>query len=177
MHASAAPLSSSSSVSFLLKPITKTKQYPLISRQFHYPKNQASRLVASAATTTADNVVLEKLPADVQVIKTPDPNSRVRLGVEVPAVVCDDCCKRVLNEFMKHSKVPGFRPGKNVPENILIGYIGRDTVKKATIESILKRILPHAFSSVSGRALEDSIRISTKFPEMENNYASMKSLS
>ncbi|KAL3636986.1 hypothetical protein CASFOL_019285 [Castilleja foliolosa] len=173
-HASAAP--SPSSVSFLLKPITKTKQCPLISRQFHHPRNPSSRLVASAAPTTADNAVLEKLPADVQVTETPEPNSRVRLSVEVPAVVCDDSYKRVLNEFMKRSKVPGFRPGKNVPENILIGYIGKDTVKKATIESILKRTLPHALSSVSGRALEDSIRISTKFPEMENNYSSMKSL-
>ncbi|EPS68572.1 hypothetical protein M569_06193, partial [Genlisea aurea] len=31
-------------------------------------------------------------------------------------------------------------------------------------------------SQVSGRALEDSIRISTGFPDMENTYASMKSL-
>ncbi|GFP87516.1 trigger factor-like protein tig chloroplastic [Phtheirospermum japonicum] len=173
-HALAAP--SPSSLSFILKPIIKTKQYPLVSRQFHHPKNPASRFVASAAPTTADNAVIEKLPADVQVTETPETNSRVRLSVEVPAVVCDDCYKKVLNEFMKRSKVPGFRPGKNVPENILISFVGKETVKKATIESILKRTLPHAMSSVSGRALEDSIRISTKFPEMENTYSSMKSL-
>ncbi|XP_075486163.1 trigger factor-like protein TIG, Chloroplastic isoform X2 [Primulina tabacum] len=101
---------------------------------------------------------------------------KVRLSVEVPAAVCDDCYKRVLKELMKRSKVPGFRPGKNVPEDILIGYVGKGIVKKAVVESILERTLPHAMSSVSGRALEDSIRISTKFPEMENTYSSLKFL-
>ncbi|KAL3634534.1 hypothetical protein CASFOL_021588 [Castilleja foliolosa] len=100
----------------------------------------------------------------------------VRLSVEVPAVVCDDCCKRVLNEFMKHSKSLDFVLKKIFRRIFLLVISVGDTVKKATIESILKRTLPHALSSVSGRALEDSIRISTKFPEMENNYASMKSL-
>lgn len=45
-------------------------------------------------------------------------------------------------------QVPGFRPGKNLPEDILISYIGKQNVQKATIESILKRTLPHAVSSV-----------------------------
>ncbi|KAL0406960.1 UNVERIFIED_CONTAM: Trigger factor-like protein TIG, Chloroplastic [Sesamum latifolium] len=120
-----------------------------------------TRFVASAAPATADDVVAEKLPADIQVTETPEPNSRVRLSVEVPAAVCDDCYRTVIKEFTKRSKVPGFRPGKNVPESILIGFVGKENVKKATIESILKRTLPHAMSSVSGRALEDSVRIST----------------
>lgn len=51
--------------------------------------------------------------------------------------------------FVMSLQVPGFRPGKNVPESILISYVGKDTVKRATIESILKRTLPHALSSVS----------------------------
>ncbi|GER32874.1 trigger factor, partial [Striga asiatica] len=105
----------------------------------------------------------------------PSPFS-VRLSVEVPAVVCDDCYKKVINEFMKWSKVPGFRPGKNIPESILVGFVGKEKVQKATIESILKRTLPHAMSSVSGRALEDSLHILTRFPEMESTYSSMKSL-
>lgn len=45
-------------------------------------------------------------------------------------------------------QVPGFRPGKSVPESIIVGYVGKEAVKKATIESILKRTLPHAMSSV-----------------------------
>ncbi|KAI3708616.1 hypothetical protein L2E82_37916 [Cichorium intybus] len=77
---------------------------------------------------------------------------------------------------MKKAKVPGFRPGKKVPENILISYIGKDGVRKATVESILKRTLPHAMSSVDGRALKDSIRITSTFPEMEKTYSSLNIL-
>ncbi|KAL2495873.1 Trigger factor-like protein TIG [Forsythia ovata] len=151
------------------------------SRQFfflqHPPHKLSSiRFMASAAPTTVDSTVTDKLPADIQVTETPEPNSSVRLSVEVPAVVCNDCYRRVIKEFMMRAKVPGFRPGKNVPESILISYVGKETIQKATIESILKRTLPHAMSSVSKRALEDSVRISTKFPEMEKNYSSLKSL-
>lgn len=106
---------------------------------------------------------------------------QVRLNVEVPPAVCEDCYKRVVNEFMKqakvflvylsififcygyyigrtegkflmnpvlHMQIPGFRPGKNVPESILLSYVGKQNVQKATVESILKRTLPHAMSSV-----------------------------
>ncbi|XP_057765577.1 trigger factor-like protein TIG, Chloroplastic [Salvia miltiorrhiza] len=166
--------SSSSAVSFLK---SRFKQSPLAhsSRQFSRRTN-STPFVASAGPATADGAVSDKLPADLIVTETPEPNSRVKLSVEVPAEVCDDCYRRVIKEFTKQAKIPGFRPGKNVPESILISYIGKETVKGATIESILKRTLPHALSSVSGKALEDSIRISTRFSEMENSYSSMKSL-
>ncbi|KAG6405305.1 hypothetical protein SASPL_132892 [Salvia splendens] len=184
-----------SAVSFLK---SHFKQSPLThsSRQFSRRTN-STPFVASAAPATADGAVSDKLPADLIVTETPEPNSRVKLSVEVPAEVCEDCYRRVMREFTKQAKhlldsicledtvefcqliifeIPGFRPGKNVPESILISYIGKETVKGATIESILKRTLPHALSSVSGKALEDSIRISTKFSEMESSFSSMKSL-
>lgn len=50
--------------------------------------------------------------------------------------------------FALSLQVPGFRPGKVVPESILLSYVGKDNVRRATIESILKRTLPHAMSSV-----------------------------
>jgi hypothetical protein len=45
-------------------------------------------------------------------------------------------------------QVPGFRPGKIIPENILINYVGPEHVQDATIETILKHTLPQALSSV-----------------------------
>lgn len=45
-------------------------------------------------------------------------------------------------------QVPGFCPGKNVPESILLSYVGKQNVLKATVESVLKRTLPHAMASV-----------------------------
>ena len=50
--------------------------------------------------------------------------------------------------FFIFSQIPGFRPGKKVPESILISHVGKQAVQKATIESILKRTLPHAMSLV-----------------------------
>jgi len=47
-----------------------------------------------------------------------------------------------------HVQVPGFRPGKNVPEDILVGFVGKQNIQNAVVEAILKRTLPHAMSSV-----------------------------
>ncbi|KAL5580031.1 hypothetical protein UlMin_012473 [Ulmus minor] len=90
----------------------------------------------------------------------------VKLTVEVPLAVCDDC----------YSRVPGFCPGKNVPESILVNYVGKKNVQKATVESILERTLPRAMSAVTCKALRDSIRIVTKFSDMEQTYTSLNSL-
>ncbi|PSR95584.1 Trigger factor-like protein TIG, Chloroplastic [Actinidia chinensis var. chinensis] len=149
------------------------------SRQFSLLQPQSPRIstnFAASASSTAYDIELDQLPADIEVTETPEPNSRVRLNVKVPPAVCEDCYKRIINEFMKQAKVPGFRPGKKVPESILISHVGKQAVQKATIESILKRTLPHATSLVSGRALKDSIRIVTKFSDMEATYSSLNSL-
>ncbi|CAN8252902.1 unnamed protein product [Cochlearia groenlandica] len=119
----------------------------------------------------------DKLPAQLHVTETKEANSSVKLSVEVPAIVCEDCYQRVLSEFMKLSKVPGFRPGKRVPENIIVGFVGRQYVLRATVESILKRTLPHAMESVTGKALKDSMQIASSFPEMEKAYSQLKTLS
>ncbi|WMV39928.1 hypothetical protein MTR67_033313 [Solanum verrucosum] len=151
----------------------------------------------------------------------------IRLTVEVPTVVCEDCYKKVIKEFMRRSKlpfgvaqwfelgtsmlevssskplaseskgfafwvelvapglpsagylsyvVPGFRPGKNVPEDILVGFVGKQNIQNAVVEAILKRTLPHAMSSVTRNAYEDSIRIVTKFEDMEKTYLSLNCL-
>lgn len=77
---------------------------------------------------------------------------------------------------MKQAKIPGFRPGKKVPESILESYVGKDNIQKAIVESILKRTLPHAMSSVEGRALKDSVRITSKFSDLEDTFSSQGSL-
>ncbi|KFK27123.1 hypothetical protein AALP_AA8G337800 [Arabis alpina] len=131
------------------------------------------------ATTPAFETSLkeDRLPAELQVTETKRANSSVKVGVEVPAIVCEDCYQRVLSEFMKLSKVPGFRPGKRVPEEVIVGFVGRQYVLRATVESILKRTLPHAMESVTGRALKDSIQIVSSFPDMEKQYSQLKTVS
>lgn len=113
----------------------------------------------------------DRSPADVLVTETKEPNSSVRLSVEVPPAVCQQCYRKVLDEFAKQAKIPGFRPGKKVPENILVNYIGGNNVQQAAIEAILKKTLPQAMASVEGRALKDSVRIVTKFSEMDDVFS------
>ncbi|KAF9667777.1 hypothetical protein SADUNF_Sadunf15G0058800 [Salix dunnii] len=134
------------------------------------------KFASPASSSTAVGPSNDRLPADIKVTETQEPNSRIRVSVEVPPAVCEDCYRRVMNEFTKQAKVPGFRPGKNVPENILLSYVGKQNVQRATVESILKRTLPHAMSSVTGRVLRDSVQIATKFTDMEKTYISLNSL-
>ncbi|XP_030445767.2 trigger factor-like protein TIG, Chloroplastic [Syzygium oleosum] len=157
----------------LSSPPTRTH---LLRRPLSPSRSNGRRLTVSASSAAVAASEKDRLPADIEVTEVEEPNSRVRLSVEVPPVVCEDCYRRVIKEFMKQAKIPGFRPGKNVPESILLSYVGKQNIQKATVESILKRTLPHAMSSVSGKALKDSVRIVTKFSEMENTYMSLSSL-
>ncbi|XP_049375981.1 trigger factor-like protein TIG, Chloroplastic [Solanum verrucosum] len=169
---------------FLLKQKlnSSSRQFSSSFLQQQLPVHQlaSARLVAVAAAAAAASGVVEtvedKLPADLHVTETQEPNSRIRLTVEVPTVVCEDCYKKVIKEFMRRSKVPGFRPGKNVPEDILVGFVGKQNIQNAVVEAILKRTLPHAMSSVTRNAYEDSIRIVTKFEDMEKTYLSLNCL-
>ncbi|KAI7743963.1 hypothetical protein M8C21_031541 [Ambrosia artemisiifolia] len=162
---------SSISSSCSLKP-TKHFTSLTISPTFHQLSHSPRNLPTFVAQAVND-VVKDALPADLIVKESQEPNCRVRLSVEVPAVVCEDCYDMVIEEFMKRAQVPGYRPGRQVPEEALVRYIGKDGVNKAAVEAILKRTLPHAMSSVEGRALNDSLRITTTFSEMEKTYSSL----
>ncbi|AQK38857.1 Trigger factor-like protein TIG Chloroplastic [Zea mays] len=107
----------------------------------------------------------------LRVTKTPQPGSSVKFSVEVPTSIIHECYQSTLQEYAKRVKVPGFRPGKTIPENVLINYVGPQHVQDATIEAILKHTLPQALSSVEERALEDSVRILTQFDDMRNSFS------
>ncbi|XP_020588090.1 trigger factor-like protein TIG, Chloroplastic, partial [Phalaenopsis equestris] len=96
---------------------------------------------------------------------------QIQLSIEVPPTICKQSYNKVLHEISKQAKVPGFRPGKKVPENILINYVGRHNMQHAVIEAILKKTLPQAMKSVEGRALKDSVRIATNFAEMYDTFS------
>ncbi|CAL5038254.1 unnamed protein product [Urochloa decumbens] len=81
----------------------------------------------------------------VRVTETPQPGSIVKFSVEVPTSIIQECYQLTLQEYAKRFKVPGFRPGKIIPENILINY-------------------------VEDRALEDSVRILTQFDDMRSSF-------
>lgn len=151
------------------------------SRQFSLLQHSSSKtptpvLASSSSAPSIAEAKKDKLPAELDVTEFPEPNSKVRLSVIVPPAVCNDTYQQFLRELTKNSKIPGFRPGKHVPESIIVSLAGKENVQKATIESILKRTLPHAMSSVDGRALMDSVKIATSYSDMEEIYASSNSL-
>ncbi|KAL3686763.1 hypothetical protein R1sor_013072 [Riccia sorocarpa] len=116
-------------------------------------------------------------PMGLQVVETDKPNSRVQLSVTVPANVCKTAYNEVIKEFSKKAKVPGFRPGKRIPENVLVNYIGVTQVKSSAVEAILKKTLGEALSSVAGIALKESEHITSKFQDLEASFSPDAALS
>jgi hypothetical protein len=76
--------------------------------------------------------------------------SEFQSGTDIYPIPCDAVYSTVCPDVpaVSSRQVPGFRPGKIIPENILINYVGPQHVQDATIEAILKHTLPQALSSV-----------------------------
>ncbi|CAL9769426.1 unnamed protein product [Musa acuminata subsp. burmannicoides] len=164
-------LSFSSSLSPPRFPIRISSRSHSLPGFFSHPSRNWRPFHVSASAVAVQKTGKDRSPADVLVTETKEPNSSVRLSVEVPPAVCQQCYRKVLDEFAKQAKIPGFRPGKKVPENILVNYIGGNNVQQAAIEATLKKTLPQAMASVEGRALKDSVRIVTKFSEMYDVFS------
>nr|AKM76847.1 trigger factor type chaperone family protein [Pelargonium exstipulatum] len=151
------------------------------SRQIHLirpasPLNSTRTAASKTSSPVTETRELEKLPADITVTETPEPNSRLRLSVQVPQAVCEECYQMVVDEFTRQVKVPGFRPGKKLPPNVLVSYFGKERLQNAVVESVLKRTLPHAMSAVTSRALQDSVLIRSKFSDLVEMYSSSNNL-
>ncbi|KAJ4753157.1 Trigger factor [Rhynchospora pubera] len=107
----------------------------------------------------------------IRVTESELPNSCLKLSVEVSPRICLQCYNSSLDEYSKHLKVHGFRPGQRLPENLIANYVGRENMQKAAIEAILKKTLPEAMSSVEGRAVRDSLRITSKLEDMSDSFS------
>ncbi|KAG6556847.1 hypothetical protein Mapa_001794 [Marchantia paleacea] len=128
-------------------------------------------------TVAVANESVTTTPMGLQVVETDRPNCRVQLSITVPANICKTAYDEVIREFSKKAKVPGFRPGKRIPENVLVNYIGPAQVRSSALEAILKKTLPEALSSVAGRALKESEHITSKFQDLEAAFSPDASLS
>ncbi|KAG6472845.1 hypothetical protein ZIOFF_070323 [Zingiber officinale] len=104
------------------------------------PSRNPGPFRAQVSVSTAQKTK-DRLPANLIVTETKGPHSTIRLSVEVPPAISQECYGEVLDEFSKKAK------GKKVPENILLNYIGRQNIQQAVVEATLKKTLPHAMSS------------------------------
>ncbi len=64
------------------------------------------------------------------------PKSSVALDISVPASVSKRVRDRVVTDFSKKAKVPGFRPGK-APKEALLNHVGLKRINKATVEQLI----------------------------------------
>ncbi|KAG6493596.1 hypothetical protein ZIOFF_048588 [Zingiber officinale] len=115
--------------------------------RLHSPPSRNPGPFRAQVSVSAAQKTKDRLPANLIVTETKGPHSTIRLSVEVPPAISQECYGEVLDEFSKKAKVPGFRQGKKVPENILLNYIGRQNIQQAVVEATLKKTLPHAMSS------------------------------
>ncbi|KAG6513960.1 hypothetical protein ZIOFF_024297 [Zingiber officinale] len=115
--------------------------------RLHSPPSRNPGPFRAQVSVSAAQKTKDRLPANLIVTETKGPHSTIRLNVDVPPAISQECYGEALDEFSKKAKVPGFRQGKKVPENILLNYIGRQNIQQAVVEATLKKTLPHAMSS------------------------------
>lgn len=72
--------------------------------------------------------------------------------------------------FCLFLQLPGLPQGMEVPEEIILSYIGKDGVRKATVEAILKRTLPHAMSSVCSISFFNRKNSGSNLSSRNNNW-------
>ncbi|HEY7737523.1 MAG TPA: trigger factor [Candidatus Limnocylindria bacterium] len=66
----------------------------------------------------------------------PEPGSRVRLEIEVPADEVDRHFETAYRHLAARTRVPGFRPGK-APRAVLERYVGREAVLAEAVEHLV----------------------------------------
>ncbi|KAJ7518467.1 hypothetical protein O6H91_21G070300 [Diphasiastrum complanatum] len=121
--------------------------------------------------TVAEKDSQRSTPLELEVVESREANSRVVLSIVVPPNVCKESYDQVLMDLSKKTKVPGFRPGKRVPESILVNFIGQKQVRASAIEAVLRKTFPEAMASVAGRALKDTERIVTEFDDLQATFS------
>ncbi|XP_078165649.1 trigger factor type chaperone family protein [Carex rostrata] len=166
-HVSVPILSSSSRNSLSFSHLSNlTSSSPLL-----FSRNLRSVTVCAGAVEVRETDK-EYFPASgIRVTESEQPNSCLKLSVEVSPRVCSQCYNSALDEISRQLKVHGFRPGQRLPENLIANYVGRENITKAAIEAILKKTLPQAMSSVEGRALKDSLQILSQFDDLNDSFS------
>ncbi len=71
------------------------------------------------------------------------------IEVEIPAELIEKESRRVTNDFAKHAKIPGFRPGKVPPA------VARNRFAKEIQEEVMSNLLPASFrDAIADRGVE-----------------------
>lgn len=96
------------------------------------------------------------------------PRSQMGLHVEVEADKSKQAYEKLVRDYMRTAKIPGFRPGK-APRQLVLQFYGKDRVRAAALESLIDSSLKEAIdqeeiASLGNPQLRDS------FEELLNRY-------
>jgi trigger factor len=101
----------------------------------------------------------------ITVSTRPEPGSRVRLEIEVPADEVSRHFETAYRHLAARTRVPGFRPGK-APRNVIERYVGRDAVLAEAVE--------HLVGEGYDAAIDQTDLIPIDQPEVEIDTASLR---
>jgi trigger factor len=94
----------------------------------------------------------------ITVSTRPEPGSKVRLEIEIPAEEVSRHFDTAYRHLAARTRVPGFRPGK-APRNVIERYVGR--------EAVLAEAVEHLVDAGYGAALDQTDLIPIDQPEVE----------
>jgi trigger factor len=95
----------------------------------------------------------------------PEPGSKVRLEIEVPAEEVSRHFATAFQHLAERTRVPGFRPGK-APRSVIERYVGR--------EAVLAEAVEHLVDAGYGAALDQTDLIPIDQPEVEIDPATVR---
>jgi trigger factor len=95
----------------------------------------------------------------------PEPGSKVRLEIEVPAEEVSRHFATAYRHLAERTRVPGFRPGK-APRSVIERYVGR--------EAVLAEAVEHLVDAGYGAALDQTDLIPIDQPEVEIDPATVR---
>jgi trigger factor len=101
----------------------------------------------------------------ITVSTRPEPGSRVRLEIEVPADEVSRHFATAYRHLAERTRVPGFRPGK-APRTVIERYVGR--------EAVLAEAVEHLVDAGYGAALDQTDLIPIDQPEVEIDAATVR---
>jgi len=90
------------------------------------------------------------------------------VAVTVPAKDVDAAFERVLSDYARRIKVPGFRPGK-APKGMIIKRVGEEALTQDVREALIERAYPeavktHDLAAVHAHAHGDDPSVRTQRP-------------
>lgn len=102
------------------------------------------------------------------------PQSQIGIEIEIPPETSSKAYNKVIQEFSRSNRIPGFRPGK-VPRQVLLQRLGVSRVKATVLEEIIQDSLKKAIEQENIEAL-GNFQLQSDFDELVSQFEPGKAL-